>query len=106
MPSSKKHESNAARQAAYRTRMKDARRLERQRKGLPDLPPIPTIPGERRWSAMIQEATALLSTIVAEREDYYDDRTETWQESDKGDSFQEHNDHIQEALDALEAIDV
>ena len=106
MPPLKTYENNATRQSAYRRRNEEARRLERERKGLPDLPPIPTIPGERRWAAMIREATALLNTVLQERETYFDDRSETWRDSEKGDDFQERTDAIQEVLDALEAIDI
>jgi hypothetical protein len=80
--------------------------MEREQKGLPGLPPIPTIPGERRWSAMIREATALLQTVAEEREAYYDDRSETWQESERGEDFQQRTDTVQEALDAVETLDV
>jgi len=106
LPPLKTYENNATRQAAYRRRKEEARRLERERKGLPDLPPIPTIPGERRWAAMITEATALLNTVLQERETYYDDRSESWQESEKGDDFQERTDNTRDVLDALEAIDI
>jgi hypothetical protein len=105
MPTPRKHKDAAACQAAYRKRQAEARRLEMKRKGLPDLPPIPTMPGERRWWTMLCEATALVQMVLDEREAYYDDRSEEWQESEKGDAFQERTDAVQAAMDALEGID-
>lgn len=72
---------------------------------MPDLPPISTMPGEKRWWTMLCEATALVQMVLDEREAYYGDRSEEWQESDKGETFQERTTTVQEALDALEAID-
>jgi hypothetical protein len=105
MPTPRKHKDAAACQAAYRKRQAEARRLEMKRKGLPDLPPISSMPGERRWWVMLSEATALVQMVVDERETYKDDRSEEWQESDRGEEFQERTTTVQEALEALEAID-
>lgn len=79
MPTPKKHVNAAARQAAYRKRKAEARRLELQKKGLPALPLVPNFPGEARWKKMLAEAAALLSMVVEEREAYFDDRSEEWQ---------------------------
>ena len=106
MPTPRKHKDAAACQAAYRAREKEARRLERERKGLPDLPPIPSIPGERRWAAMAREATALFSAIVEEREAYYDDRSDAWRDSEKGEMFQERTDAVNDLLTALDDLDL
>jgi hypothetical protein len=54
---------------------------------------------------MIREATALLQTVADEREDYFDERSEEWQESEKGDDFQERTDAARNALDAVETLD-
>ena len=49
MPTPRKHDSAAARQAAYRVRCLEARRQELKRKSLPPVPLVPTIPGDARW---------------------------------------------------------
>lgn len=104
MPTPKKHANAAARNTAYRRRQEEARRQELQRKGLPALPPVPTIPGEARWRKMLAEAGALLSMVVEERGDYYEDRSDEWQESDKGDAFQERSVAVTDILNAVDDL--
>jgi hypothetical protein len=104
MPTPRKHQNAAACQAAYRKRQAEARRLELQKKGLPALPLIPNFPGEARWKKMLAEAGALLSMVASEREDYFDDRSDEWQESDKGDAFQERSDAIADILNAVDDL--
>ena len=104
MPTPKKHVNAAARHAAYRKRQQEARRQELTRKGLPPLPMVPTIPGEARWKKMLDEAGALLALVVEERGDYYEDRSDEWQESDKGDAFQERSDAVTDILNAVDDL--
>jgi hypothetical protein len=104
MPTPRKYETNAARHRAYRERQKEARRLEQREKGLPASPKIPTIPGADRWEKMLVKARLLLGTVVEERDAYYEERSEDWQESAKGDAFNERTEAINEAMDALEAL--
>ncbi|HEY3265621.1 MAG TPA: hypothetical protein VGM37_01745 [Armatimonadota bacterium] len=78
--------------------------MELQKKGLPALPVVPTIPGEARWKKMLAEAGALLSTVVEEREAYFDDRSDEWRESEKGDAFQERSDAVTDILNALDDL--
>ena len=42
--------------------------------------------------------------ICDEMQDYYEDRSETWQESEKGEDFTEKMEEIQELRDQLEAM--
>lgn len=104
MPTPRKHQNAAACQAAYRKRQQEARRQELTRKGLPPLPMVPTIPGEARWKKMLAEAGALLSIVVEERGDYFDDRSDEWQESDKGNAFQERSDAIADILNTVDDL--
>jgi len=104
MSTPRKHPNAAACQAAYRKRQQEARRQELTRKGLPPLPMVPTIPGEARWKKMLAEAGALLSMVADEREAYFDDRSDQWQESDKGDAFQERSDAIADILTNLDDL--
>ena len=79
MPAPRKYENPVDKHAAYRKRQAETRRLDLSRKGLPALPVIPTMPGTARWTKMLEEAGALLSMVVDEREAYHDDRTDEWQ---------------------------
>jgi hypothetical protein len=97
MPEARQHADNAARQRAYRQRQAAARKAEQEQKGLPATAPIPTMPSAARWIAAAAHAYETLNATLAEMQAYYDERSEQWQESDKGDEFQSK-------IDALESI--
>jgi hypothetical protein len=103
MPAKRKHATPAMRQAAYRKRREEARMAEQREKGLPELPAIKTLPGERRWSAMLEMARRLLETVVEEREQYFDDRSQAWQDSEPGADFQDRTAAVADALGEMEA---
>ena len=105
MPTPKKHKSNAQRQAAYRKRLELARQMECQRGGLPPLPVISTMPGTRRWTHMMEHARTFVENVKQEREDYYDERSEAWQDSDKGADFQQGTEAFDAVLDAMDGLD-
>jgi len=46
----------------------------------------------------------LLSAVQEEMEEYQDERSEAWQESDAAEAFQERLDQVEAALEAVEAI--
>jgi len=94
----------AARQQRFRRRQADARRAEQQAKGLPPLPAIPTMPGNARWSAMIEQARTLLSEAVVEMQNYHDDRSEQWQDSDKAEDLLAKLEHLQETMAHLQEV--
>ena len=104
MPQPKKHASHAARQTAYRLRCQEARTQEQQRKGLPALPVLPTLPGTTRWRAAVGSARLSLETTQAEMQAYYDERTEVWQDSERGQLFTERLEALETALSSLEEI--
>jgi hypothetical protein len=101
MPQPKLHVSAAARQAAYRKRTEKARRAVLASKGLPALPAIPTMPGCSRWNASIAVAYELISTTLGEMQNYLDDRSERWQESDRADEHRDRINSVEAAMDAL-----
>jgi len=101
MPQAKVHTSHAERQAAYRRRCAHARERQLKEKGLPSLPALSTIPGTTRWRQAVQSATDLLGAVVTEMEEYFDDRSERWQDGDRGERFKECLEAITDARDAV-----
>lgn len=101
MPQPRIHASQAHRQAAYRQRTKEAREQQLQEKGLRPVPALPNVPGIPRWQQAIDNAVDLLSIVADEMSNYFDDRSEQWQESDKGERFRERLDALCEARDAI-----
>lgn len=53
-------------------------------------------------ASLVEEAYELLSNVVQERIDFFDSKSERWQEGDKGQEYQEKTDEYQSALDELE----
>ena len=104
MSPKRRYDSNAERQAAYRLRQAHVRQAERTEKGLPSLPPIASLPGHPRWRTAIRYALALLTLVKDEMVAYFDERSEVWQESDRGTAHQERIDTLEELLTTLEEI--
>ncbi len=82
----------AEKQRTYRERLK-----QRAAGQLPAAPILTNIPPERRWKALQEQARNALQTMLDEMEAYRDERSETWHESERGESFQER-------IEALESI--
>jgi hypothetical protein len=101
MPQPKLHASAAARQAAYRKRTNKALQAVLAAKGLPPMPIIATMPGWQRWNASIGAAHELIATTLAEMQNYFDDRSETWQEGDRGQEHQERIGSVEAAMESL-----
>ena len=101
MPQPKRHASNAARQAAFRARREQARQVELAAKGLPSLPMISSLPGWARWNASFKAAHELIADSLGEMQDYFDARSESWQESERGEAHQEKITSVETAVDAL-----
>ena len=105
MPQPRKYETRAEQQAAYRNRRAASDRERFAQKGLPPLPALPTMPGNARWRAMIQQAHLLLSDAVVEMQNYHDDRSEPWRESTKAEDLLARIEHLQETLVQLQGIE-
>lgn len=101
MPRPKIHASAAARQAAFRVRREQARQAVLAAKGLPALPPIPSMPGWARWNASFASAQEMITRTLGEMQDYFEDRSESWQEGERGEEHQEKIALVEAALDAL-----
>ena len=101
MPQPKLYDSAAARQAAYRSRCEQERQNELTAKGLPPMPAISSMPGWSRWNAALLMAQEMLSLTLEEMHGYYDDRSESWQNSERGEEHQEKVSSVEAVLDAL-----
>lgn len=101
MPQPKQHASAAARQAAFRARRDQGRQAELAAKGLPALPRISSMPGWPRWNAAFQAAQQLIAESLSEMQDYFEERSENWQESPRGEAHQEKIASVEAVQDAL-----
>jgi hypothetical protein len=97
MLTDKRRQQAAQRQQRFRQRQQEARRVEQASKGLPALPKIANLPGYARWRAALSSARTLVEQIQQEMADYYEQRSEAWQEGEAGTHFVER----QEAVEAL-----
>ncbi len=104
MPQQRKHLTNSARQAAYRSRLELARQQELSERGLPALPPLASMPGTVRWNGAIRRCVALLTLVHEEMQGYFEERSEAWQESDRGVDHQERMAAIAQLLSDLEDL--
>jgi len=106
MPTPKKYESEAERQAAYRDRQRRARAEERASKGLPPVPAVPTMPGTARWRGLIETARAALETTREEMETYHAERTDRWREGDRAEQMLETTATLEGIINDLEGIEL
>lgn len=103
MPTPRQYANQAERQAAYRRRQAEARKAP-PGPGLPVLPPIATRPGPARWGALTRQAARLLQVVEEEMDAYYEQRSEAWQDSERGESFRERLEAVQEAQLAVDDL--
>ncbi len=97
MPRPRKFESDALRQRAYRSRKQMALPQD-----LPKTASVATMPSLARWKTLLSKAELLLETAHDEMESYFDERSENWQESARGEAFQERIQYLETALEALQ----
>jgi hypothetical protein len=100
MPTPKQYENRAARQRAYRQRLAAALRAERAA-----APKIPARFGKRRWAALIDAGHAMLETARDEMQDYYDERSETWQEGERAEEMQTTIDALESLIAEIEGLE-
>jgi hypothetical protein len=104
MPTPRQYAGAADRQAAYRRRTAEQHRTEWATNGIPPLPGVATVPGYARWRALTSRAHLLLQTVAAEMQQYYGERSESWQESERGEAFLERMQEVQEIQSALDEL--
>lgn len=102
MPTPQIHADRAAKQKAYRDRQKAAIAEQLAAKNLPTVSIIPTMPSAARWKALHEQARRALQTMLDEMQAYRDERTDTWQESERGEAFTAMIDQAQEMIDTVE----
>ncbi len=105
MPTPRRYASRAEQQRAYRERQAEARQAERAAKGLPAAPAIPTIPGKARWEALIASALSALDASRDEMQVYFDERSESWQESERGEELRERIENLERIIESFEELD-
>ena len=101
MPQPRKYANRAAQQAAYRARQENALQVTLALKGLPSLPVIATMPGWARWNASFRSAHEMIADTLGEMQDYFDDRSQSWQDGERGEEHQEKIALVEAVVDAL-----
>jgi hypothetical protein len=104
MPTPKQHTNRAERQRAYRQRLAEARATERAAKGLPTAPAIPTMPGTARWEALIAGALSALEASRDAMQVYFDERSENWQESERGEELRERIETLESMIERFDEL--
>ncbi len=92
MPRPRKYASPAARQAAYRARCARAQATS---------PPVPLVPGYRRWAVLLQQAQHCLDQMAEEMAVYWEEHSERWQDSERGERFSERFERVEELREQL-----
>ena len=98
MPTPRQYASAAHRQAAYRLRCREQARAAR------GTAPLPSQPGRRRWAALCGQALSLVEQMGQEMEAYYDQRSDAWQESERGEAFGEVMESVAQIAEALSEV--
>ena len=99
MAQPQRYASAAQRQAAYRQRRAQARAVLLATPGLAPTPAALGRAREAHWRTLLQQAHRALEQLVMELQECYDARSEPWQESIRGEAFQERIDAVQELFD-------
>jgi hypothetical protein len=94
---------NAGRQAAYRKRRRAQIDDLLTMRGLPALPAVATIPGWPRWKEAMGRIAVQLEVIEREMTDYFDERSERWQESERAEAFDESRNILRTIVESCQA---
>ena len=97
------HCNQAAKQAAYRQRRAQASHRAAAVAPALALARVPATPGHRRWQRLLQHTQAVLETVTCEMQEYYEARSEQWQEDERGAAFVTRCEALEDALEALVA---
>ena len=97
MPQPRKFATPAPRQRAYRARKRAALAAYASNPAT-----APARPGPSRWKTLLAQADLLLRTTQREMERYFEERSEPWQESERGEAFLERIENVETAREALQ----
>jgi hypothetical protein len=97
----RRYASNAERQAAYRSRLREA---PTDALYLPALCPLSSVPSTARWKMAIDLAARLLGTVAEEMQDYSDQRSDRWHEGDTAERFHENLDQVEDIHSQLDDL--
>ncbi len=64
------------------------------------------LPNTSHWRSLKESARQTLEKLQKEMQDYFDERSDKWQESDKGFDFEETLDELASVISDLELIDI
>jgi hypothetical protein len=95
MPTPRKYANAAEKQAAYRHRLN----AQTQSKT------TPPAPGYKRWNAMRSQSLCILELAITEMETYYDQRSDAWQESERGEALTEMTESMAEIAAVMRELD-
>jgi hypothetical protein len=62
-------------------------------------------PGYRRWAVMKRQAVNIIEQIASEMETYYAQRSERWQDSERGEAFLEAIEMTEDAAAVLRELE-
>ena len=95
MPTPRKYANAAEKQAAYRHRIA----AQTQSKT------IPPAPGYKRWKVMRSQSLCMIELVITEMETYYDQRSDAWQESQRGEALADMAESMAEIAASLRELD-
>jgi hypothetical protein len=62
------------------------------------------MPGTARWNAALTLALRLVEEVSEQMQDYFDERSQTWQDSDRAQDFTTRLDNVEAAREALDLL--
>lgn len=101
MPRMRRYATSAERQAAYRSRQRDAQTPPLY---LPALAPLSTVPSTARWRSALDLATRLLQAVSEEMQAYSDERSEAWHEGERAENLHENLEQVNEMLGQIDDL--
>lgn len=107
MPQPRKHADNARRQAAYRAHRAQRQALSGVRvkpRRAAKAPRLPDKPGARRWELLLAQAQRIVELVADEMQEYHDERSDKWQQDERGEAFTERLEAVQEVTTAFDNI--
>jgi hypothetical protein len=97
--------SNAERQKAFRDRRKQQAAGAFAPAPLPAKPRI-SVPAVKRWDSLKSRAVENLEQLRDELQEFFDERTEEWQEGERGQVYSDRIDAVESLLSDLEGLEL